>query len=573
MATFSTLSANNNDYTLRLEVAENSTDVASNTSAVSWALYIDSTYARFEDYTVAADVVLDGVTVYRDTAYRSMPDTRRESLLLGSGTAGIAHNGDGGKTLNVSYSIAINAASYTPGNVSGSGSMPLTNLPRASSVSCGSFTLGSAGSICVGAASPEFTHTLTYAFGGASGTVAAGVGGGTVDWTPPLTLAAQIPNSTSGPGTITCTTYRDGSVVGSASCSFTGYVPAWVVPVVSAFTVSPVNKLDILSGVYVKGVTAAQYKVAAAGAYGAAMVGCTVEMGSTFGYGFSGTIAAVSNAGAVTPTVTVRDSRGRTTVRTLSAVTVYDYALPAVSGLTARRCTADGTASDTGTYLHITGTVKYSGIGNRNTAGVKARYKASGGSFNGYTPISGIDSVIGGDLAVNRSYVLEVTTTDLLGGSSTDSDNIATSSVAMNLRKGGKGIAVGKYAERDQLLDVAWDTRIEGDLTVDGAIRGTADMAQKALTADAAVIMRSVDTRSVNYAPTTYITGTGMGVRSEFKYAYVIGVPTGTYVQLVTFIPWSDAGGGLPSQMAIGNGHIYFRTADSTTAWGSWREL
>ena len=107
MATFSTLSANNNNYTLRLEVAENSTDVASNTSAVSWALYIDSTYARFEDYTVAADVVLDGVTVYRDTAYRSMPDTRRESLLLGSGTAGIAHNGDGGKTLNVSYSIAM----------------------------------------------------------------------------------------------------------------------------------------------------------------------------------------------------------------------------------------------------------------------------------------------------------------------------------------------------------------------------------------------------------------------------------------------------------------------------------
>ena len=480
MATFTAQSDNNGNYTLRLTVTENGTDVAANTSEVFWALYIDSTYARFEDYNTTAAVTLDGAAVYSDTSYRSMPVTRGESLLLGSGTAAVAHDADGGKCLSVTYSIAMDAVSYTPGSVSGSGTMDLTAIPRASAVSCGSFTMGTAGSITVSAASDSFTHTVRYAFGSASGTIASGVKGGTVKWTPPLALAGQLPAASTGTGALTCTTYSGGTAVGTVSCTFTAYVPASVTPVISAFTVLPVNASSVLSGVYVRDFTRMQYAVTAAGQYGASVVSCTVTAGSVSGTGTAGTTGTFSAAGSVSPTATVKDSRGRTTVKKLDAVTVYDYAAPTVSSFAAARCTSDGTLSDSGTCLRVVCRAACSSVGGRNTAVVKARWKLAGGSYGSSVTLTDTVAVIGGSLLTTRSYVLEVAVTDALGGSKTIYSNIPTTAVTVNFRDGGTGIGVGKYAEDDGMLDVAWNARFRGAASFDvpavfsGGLTGTA---------------------------------------------------------------------------------------------------
>lgn len=457
-------------------------------SAKGWQLRLD--YATTEDAAANSSTVTAALYVYdaTGTSYNQTPGEAWYQICgggqvaqpysfsaadwyhLGSRTFTAAHASDGSGTVTLTgdWCSGIDTSAYTPYALSVSGTVTLPVIPRASGVSCGSFTLGAAGSIVISAASDGFTHTVTYTFGGASGTVASGVKGGTLSWTPPVALCAQLPNSAFGSGKITCTTYSGGSAVGSASCAFTGYVPPAVTPVISAFTVSPVNTLSALAGVYVKGFTRVAYSVTAAGQYGASVTGCTVSFGGASGTGGSGTTGAVTAAGTVTPTVTARDSRGRTAVKTLPAVTVYDYAPPTVSGFSVRRCAADGTLSDTGTYLRVAYQAACSPVGGRCTAAVRARYKVAGGSYGGYTALSASPAVVGGDAAVDRSYVLELSVTDTLGGSRTVEETISTSAVTVNVRDGGKGMGVGKYAESDGLLDVAWSQRVQGNLTVTG---------------------------------------------------------------------------------------------------------
>ena len=94
-------------------------------------------------------------------------------------------------------------------------------------LSASSINLGSAVTINLGSRLlSSYTHTLTYAFGSATGTMATKTSSSSVSFTPPLSLAAQIPSAMSGTLTITCTTYTSsGTSLGSASVSMTVRVP------------------------------------------------------------------------------------------------------------------------------------------------------------------------------------------------------------------------------------------------------------------------------------------------------------------------------------------------------------
>ena len=104
-------------------------------------------------------------------------------------------------------------------------------------VSSSSVNLGSAVTITTNRLTPSATHTLSYAFGSTTGTIATDVGAST-SWTPSLSLAAQIPNATSGLCTIYCTTYVGGVQTGYSTVSLTLNVPSTVVPTISSVTAS-----------------------------------------------------------------------------------------------------------------------------------------------------------------------------------------------------------------------------------------------------------------------------------------------------------------------------------------------
>ena len=109
----------------------------------------------------------------------------------------------------------------------------------ASRVACASFNLGTNTTITITRDNKAYTHTLTYSFNGATGTIVTKTSATSYVWTPPAsTFYSKIPNSTSGYGTVTCTTYNGSTVIGTTTAGFYAYaVKANCVPTVSGTVV------------------------------------------------------------------------------------------------------------------------------------------------------------------------------------------------------------------------------------------------------------------------------------------------------------------------------------------------
>ena len=132
-----TFDVSKNTFTLRLTVTENSTSTSGNSSNVSYKLELISTTKDFYNFSVGRNVYLDGrlvASVPRGDSSSRVNLPTKSSVTLLSGSATIGHDNQGDKTLSVSYSIDMAAASYTPGPMSGSGSMPLTKIPRGATI-------------------------------------------------------------------------------------------------------------------------------------------------------------------------------------------------------------------------------------------------------------------------------------------------------------------------------------------------------------------------------------------------------------------------------------------------------
>lgn len=126
-------------------------------------------------------------------------------------------------------SLTVNGTSFTSGSsttVTGNVTVAATATPLKSIItSCPPTNIGSAMTIAVTRYSTSYTHTITWAFGSLSGTIVTKSSSTSISWTLPdsgaTDLYSQIPNATSGTGTLTITTYNGNTSLGSNSYSFT----------------------------------------------------------------------------------------------------------------------------------------------------------------------------------------------------------------------------------------------------------------------------------------------------------------------------------------------------------------
>ena len=222
-------------YTLKLEVTETATSTANNTSTLSWKLTLLTGSTYFSGVRVGYTVKIDGTTVgslnYTNATAKSM--NRNDSWEMASGTTTVTHGTDGSKTIAAGAITAVlntQTGNIVPNISLASGSaLVLTTIPRASTIAIsGSSTLmGTARTITITRASSSFTHTLTYAYGSASGTIATKTSSTSVSFTPPTSLAAQVESGAiRKSGTITCTTYNGNTAIGTDTISFVAQIPA-----------------------------------------------------------------------------------------------------------------------------------------------------------------------------------------------------------------------------------------------------------------------------------------------------------------------------------------------------------
>ena len=452
-------------------------DVSANKTAINWSCGVTPGHKFYSNAVKMSAVSIGGVTVYAGGTYSNITDYKEHTFA--SGTLEVSHNADGSKTLTVSaFSGQVWKDSGYLTATAAAQSFQLAAIPRATEPVMGAATMGEAVRISLPRASSAFTHTLSYVFGAASGTIAENAGT-EVQWTVPESLAAQIPDSSVGTGTLTCRTYNGGTLVGTKTATFTATVPQSMKPALTNgwAAVSYDNSGTKASGIaaWVQGYSKAKAvfdsskiackQGAGIAKYAVTYLGKTVEESPYRTETISTTSATVR--------CTVTDSRGLTAWEDVT-VELESYAPPMLVGAALYRADGEGAAADSGAHIAGLATAKFSSIGGRNTATIKGYWKSVGGSYGeGVTLPFGAVGLVTGDVEIagDRSYTAKIVVTDSLGNSTEFEENIPTEQVAFHLKEGGQGAAFGKAAEQDELLDVAWDARFREDMQVDGALQ------------------------------------------------------------------------------------------------------
>ncbi len=209
-------------------------DVTTNKSTVSCGMYVTTPsgwdIGQWDDWNSASYVGTPN-----NTFNGTIPNFSGTRWIAENKTFTVDHNADGTGKATIQWKWAVNSPWGGYVNPSGSFSIDLPQIPRASTptLSASSVQMGKAITISMSRASSAFTHTLKYTINGTTGTIASGLGT-SYTWTVPKELVQHIPNNLSSAVTITCETYSGATKVGSKTVAFTATVPDASVPTVSA---------------------------------------------------------------------------------------------------------------------------------------------------------------------------------------------------------------------------------------------------------------------------------------------------------------------------------------------------
>jgi len=357
------------------------------------------------------------------------------------------------------------------------------------------------------------THTLSYALGSVGGTIAEGAGN-SVAWTPPESLAAEMPDSDAASIRIAMAAYdSSGALLRREIYYQTVTVPSSMRPTVSATGAALSGGL---SGYGLRGRTKISLRpvVDMNSAYGAQLVSVTAAVTggqsvkwtefseSTGEYAGRFTCdsvltGAITAAGEVRVDVTATDSRGRsmTLYRTF---TFCDYSLPVITDFSVTRMEpsydeneqiAGYAPGDMGDRLAVTLTAEaaqvmpgsaqlnrlsYSITGVNDETGETV----SGAAVSGATDASGRRiqlslnmDVFPGTFGGDESWTFTATVTDTAGGSAAGYSAVAEAHAAFSISPDKRGFAVGMIAtgeKQNPRFEVAEDY----DALFYGGVRG-----------------------------------------------------------------------------------------------------
>lgn len=541
-----------------------SQDVAANKTVIAWTLKGaggDSTWYKSGNFKV----VIAGATVYSSATRIELAN----GTVVASGEHTLVHNADGSK----SFTASAEAGIYTTAvNCTGSGSFTLDTIPRASQPSLVTWPettndvgeFGEEFSIHMNRNSNAFTHTVRYAYGNRSGTIATGVTTGTT-WAVPLSFMDDIPNATSASGLIYVDTYNGSTKIGTKYTGFTVKVPASVKPSCS-LTLEDVTGVDDIYGSPVQGLSKIKITVKTTLAYSSPITSYVVKANGVTYSSATATTAALKAAGSSPVTVTVKDQRGRTGTASYT-MNVLAYALPRLTELTVRRCNENGTENEQGEFVQAVFSAAVTSLNSKNTASYKLRYKKSTDSSftevalsnlaNKYT-VSGASYIFAADSS--NSYDVEVEVADRHGNTSR-STSASTAFTLINWGADGTSMGIGKVAEEANTVQIALDTEFIGK------VKGTIF--------DAIYPVGSIYLAYNHTNPGTLFGGTWVRIQNAFLWAVdssgTIGQTGGskTHTLTVDELP-PHSHGSVYSQHASGTkDKAWYNTAGSSVAYGT----
>lgn len=461
-------------HNLQLEVfsAWNAPNIEGNFSTVNvQVLLIANGYAALwgaTDKLLSLDI--GGI---REDARVDMSISQGQTKALWAKDYRVNHNPDGTKSITISATLHADVSNY--GSATASFSLPLPNIPRASIGSSANGIFGQPITLNISRHSDAFKHAIWVKFGGYDKKITGDNVDTSFTWIPEMSMINEIPNASSGYGTLTYITYNNGREIGRNTQPVTLSVPDNIKPTLTGFTLTDTNTAaaSVVPGEQAFIQILSNIKVnfgQATGSYGSTITGYYAEIvgknQSTTTQG--GSLGIMNYIGNVTIRARVTDSRGRTSNAIERTVNILEYFAPILS----ISATRSGAQSST---LTITRNAKVAPL---TVGGVQKNqmkltfkvakfgsddYRVDTGSASGiWTTVSSLvnsNANLQGEYAANSSWMV----LGVLEDKFTRTEfavNVATESVVMSYGK--DRIGFGKIAEFTNVTDSAWEYYFSG---------------------------------------------------------------------------------------------------------------
>ena len=378
----------------------------------------------------------------------------------------IEHTSDGSKTVSWNWSCPTGTSAI--GTITSSGSFPLTQIQRPSlvSVSSGTKKMGDELEITITKNFSNASHRLTYIFLSQSSVIGA-TSASSYLWTPPRTLANEIPDSLSDTCYIICKTYDNDTLIGQTETHFTLQIADNEFPTIDIGTLTEADTTmqSLNWGVFVQNKSKLNIPITATGVYSSTIQSIVTTIN---GLSFTGTpvvTPTLTTTGTNTITTTVTDSRGRT-ISANKTYTVVPYANPNIQIAQVERCLYDKTLSENGTYLLIDYKASISSVSNNNSKLHRIGYKKTSDLSYTYVNLSSnYEENIQDQLSsftISADYDYDIVFEAI--------DSFMTSTIERTLQKGfdllnfnpnGKALAIGTISSataNQELLEINLET-------------------------------------------------------------------------------------------------------------------
>ena len=320
-------------------------------------------------------------------------------------------------------------------------------------------TLGTAATINISQA--EYTNTVQLIVNGT--VIATPISSSpaiSASYTPPLaTWAPQSPNSLTFTVTVRLLMYDNGTLVGQTDTYATFTIPSGSVePACSVSTADPTGYYSTY-GAYVLGQSQVKVTATPTLRYGATMAAIRIDANGT-NYSYNEAVTdVIASLSYNRIQVQITDSRGLTATTTVS-ISIVEWYTPQIT-LSVHRGTYTGgtfTPDDNGRYVKIDVNVKIAPVNNRNTRSVTIT--APDGDHS-YTPTSyDWNTSLISAASTEYSYTITVEAEDAFVTFS-KSTRLSTAGVIMDFKSGGKGVAFGKVAETDNMVEISSDWTLQ----------------------------------------------------------------------------------------------------------------
>lgn len=325
--------------------------------------------------------------------------------------------------------------------------------------SISNFTIGNAINIPITKYSSGFTDSLTISVAGTTIKTINNISNGydvSFSSTELTNIYKKIPSSTTATFTFKLTTKSGSTTVGTSTKTATGTIPSSVKPSISSVSISEAGSIPSGWGIYVKNKTKLKFVVSASAGSGSSISSVKTTINGATYTGTTITTNTINASGNLTATITVTDKRNRT-ASTTKTVSIVDYAVPYVTSLNAFRCNSDGTANDKGTYMKIKLVGGVTSLNGKNTYAYKIQYKKSTESTYQTINITNQDTTIDYTTIISAesasSYNVQAVLADYFTSIIISTQPVSSVFRTINFKAGGRGVAFGKIAEKDNTVD------------------------------------------------------------------------------------------------------------------------